>query len=349
MKKVSCLILVLSLFTTVFTSAQNLQLPRNSEKLVERVQKFWAAMLSGRRVQALEFILPEKKDLFLSGNPMPILSAKVIGLDLTSDPNRAAVRTNIETLSQGTGSGRATWTITDLWLWRGDNWYLNLENPPDIFPGRKSADEPAVAEVRKQIEKTFELLRNPVDLGTLTEGEHLRFDIPIKYTGNFPVSVELGLANSLVDLDTESSIQVTARSNHLVLLVDTQGWEGPFEIPLPLRIRSGASATERTLTVKGNVFAPVVFRLDPPDGPIEAGRPISIFIRNNTPEEPRFQVNTDAKFEILKRPETLLPNAETEVVLKLKPGESPDQLQLELGAPIHGRSIFSYRFRSVRR
>src|SRR6267142_1734301 len=264
---------------------------------MERVQRFWAAMVSNRRVQALEFILPEKKDLLLSGNPMPILSAKVIGLDLTSDPNRAAVRTNIETLSQGAASGRATWTITDLWLWRGDNWYLNLENPPDIFP----------------------------------------------------VSVELGLANSLVDLDSESSIEVTSKSNHLVLLVDTQGWDGPFNIPLPLRIRSGAAATERTLIVEGNVFAPVAFRQEPPDGPIEAGRPISVFIRNNTPEETRFQVNTDAKFEILKRPEILLPNAESEVVLKLKPGESPDQLQLELGAPIHGRTIFSYRFRNVRR
>ena len=349
MKRAFCLTLPLYLFATIFISAQNLQLPRNSEKLVERVQRFWAAMVSNRRVQALEFILPEKKDLLLSGNPMPILSAKVIGLDLTSDPNRAAVRTNIETLSQGAASGRATWTITDLWLWRGDNWYLNLENPPDIFPGRKSADEPAVGEIQKQIEKTFELLRNPVDLGTLTEGEHLRFDIPIKYTGNFPVSVELGLANSLVDLDTGTSIEVTSKSNHLVLLVDTQGWEGPFNIPLPLRIRSGAAATERTLIVEGNVFAPVVFRQEPPDGPIEAGRPISVFIRNNTPEEARFQVNTDAKFEILKRPETLLPNAETEVVLKLKPGESPDQLHLELGAPIHGRTIFSYRFRNVRR
>src|SRR6267142_2893205 len=99
MKKVSCLILVLSLFTTVFTSAQNLQLPRNSEKLVERVQRFWAAIVSGRRLQALEFILPEKKDLFLSGTPIPILSAKMIGLDLTSDSSRAAVRTSIETLS----------------------------------------------------------------------------------------------------------------------------------------------------------------------------------------------------------------------------------------------------------
>ena len=334
---------------TVFTSAQNLQLPRNSEKLVERVQRFWAAIVSGRRLQALEFILPEKKDLFLSGTPIPILSAKMIGLDLTSDPSRAAVRTSIETLSTDAASGRASWAITDLWVWRGDNWYLNLENPPDIFPGRRSANEPGVAEVKKQIEKTFELLRNPVDLGTLIQGRHLRFEIPIKYTSDFPVSLESGLANTLVDLEGPSSLDVTSRSNHLVLLVDTEDWEGPFNIPLPLKIRSGAAAIERTLVVKGDVFAPIVFRQEPPDGPIEAGRQFSLFIRNNTPQEAAFRINTDTKFEILKRPETLLPNAETEVVLKLKSGESPDRLDLETGVPIYERTTFSYRFRNVHR
>ncbi|MBF8255048.1 MAG: NADP transhydrogenase subunit alpha, partial [Deltaproteobacteria bacterium] len=37
---------------------------------------------SGQRLQALEFVLPEKKNLFLSGNPLPILNAKVQGVDL---------------------------------------------------------------------------------------------------------------------------------------------------------------------------------------------------------------------------------------------------------------------------
>ncbi len=348
MKRISYLILLLYLFTTIFTSAQNLQLPRNSEKLVERVQKFWAAMLSGRRVQALEFILPEKKDLFLSGTPIPILSAKVIGLDLTSDPNRAAVRTSIETLSTDAASGRASWAITDFWIWRGDNWYLNLENPPDIFP-RRGSNEPQVTEVQKQIEKTFELLRNPVDLGTLIQGQHLRFEIPIKYTSDFPVSVESGLANTLVDIEGPSSIDITSRSNRLVLLVDTEDWDGPFSIPLPLKIRSGAAIVERILVVKGDVFAPIAFRQEPSNEPIEEGRPFSFFIRNNTPQELRFQINTDAKFEIVKRPEKLIPNAETEVILKLKPGEYPDRLYLELGMPIYERTTFSYRFRNVHR
>jgi len=306
-------------------------------------------MVSNRRVQALEFVLPDKKDLFLSGNPMPILSAKVIGLDLTSDPNRAVVRTNIETFSKDVASGRATWSITDSWIWRGDNWYLNVESPPSIFPGGGSQKDADVTQTQKQIEKTFELLRNPMELGTLIEGQHLRFEIPIKYTGNFPVSIELGLSNPLVDLDSASSLEVTSRSDHLVLLVDTQDWEGPFTVPFPLKIRSGAATIERILVVKGEVFAPIVFRQELPDGPIEVGRPFSLFIRNNTPQGAPFQINTDAKFEILKRPETLLPNAETEIVLKLKPNESPDRLYLELGAPIQGRAIFSYRFRNVHR
>src|SRR5712692_4616753 len=100
MKRGSCLTLLLCVLISVGASAQDLRLPRDSQKLIERAQAFWTAIVAGHRVEAIGFILPEKRDLFLSGSPAPIIRAEVIGLDLSTQPERAQIRINIETLSK---------------------------------------------------------------------------------------------------------------------------------------------------------------------------------------------------------------------------------------------------------
>ena len=347
MKKGSCLIFVFLVFATVLLPAQDLRLPRDPERLIERVQKFWSAMTSGQRLQALEFILPEKKELFLTGTPIPILKANVLGLDLTTAHDRAAVRINIEVLAKESASGRLNWTITDSWVWRRNNWYLNLESPPSVFPKSASAGALDLKEAQTLIDKNFEILRNPIDFGKLNEGQFLRMEVPIRYTGDLPVSVELALPNPLVDISAD---EITSHSNHLVLLVGAENWEGPFDLPLPLKIRQGAATVERTLRVKGSVFVPLAFRQSPPNGPIEEGREFSVFIRNNSSQQVGIRfISVDAKFSVLKRPETLPPDQEAEVVLKLRPGESPDRMYVQLDAPLEGRDMYTYRFRNARR
>ena len=347
MKKGSFLILAFYVLTAAFLSAQDLRLPRDPDKLVERARKFWTAMASGNRLQALELVLPEKKNLFLSGNPVPILKASVLGLDLTADTSKATVRVGIDVLSPEAAAGRLNWTISDPWVWRRDNWYLNLESPIDVFPKGEGLEAIDIKEVQSQIEKNFEILRDPVDLGTLVDGQHFTVEVPIKYTGDVPVSVELALPNPLVDLGLSDPI--TSRSKNLILLVGTEDWEGPFNLPLPLKLRYRGATVDRTLMVKGNVFAPIVFRQDPPNGPIEAGREFSVFIRNNTGQQAGIGFfSTDAKLDVVKQPVMLLPKQEAELVLKLRPGQSPDRLYLQLDTPLNGRQIYTYRFRNAR-
>ncbi len=313
MKRGFCLIVAL-FFAPAIISSQELRLPRDPEKLIERVQRFWGRVTAGQRFQALEFVLPEKKDLFLSGNPTPILNAKLVGVDLTANPDHAAVRISLDVLSKEAASGRLNWTITDSWVWRGNNWYLNLEDPPDLFPKSGSTDAVDIKEVRRQIDKNFEILQNSVDLGTLVEGRHSRVEVPIRYTGDVPISAELALPNPLVDVE---STPITSRSQHLVLSVGTENWEGPFSLPLLLK---------------------------------EEGREFSVFVRNNTSQQAGILfISVDARLDVLKPPSVLPPNQEIELVLRLRRGESPDRLFLELDTPLYGRDIFTYRFRNVRR
>src|SRR5438876_3495971 len=116
MKRGFSLALLLCAITTTFASAQNPRLPRDPQKLIERAQAFWTATVAGRRIEALAFVLPEKKDLFLSGSPVPIIRAEVVGLNVTNQPEQAQVRTRIETLAKDAIGSRAGWEITDLWV-----------------------------------------------------------------------------------------------------------------------------------------------------------------------------------------------------------------------------------------
>ena len=326
-------------------SAQDLRLPRDPQKLIERAQAFWASLVAGRRLEAIGFVLPEKKETFLAGSPTPIIAAQVLGLDLASDAEHAQVRTRIEALGKDAIAPRAGWVITDPWVWQRDNWYLDIHDAPDIFPRRSIADEEDIEATAKKIDQSFEFLRNPVDLGRLIDGQQLSLDIPIRYSGDVPVSAESELANPLADLDATSSNQITSQTDHIVLLVNTEGWEGPFDLPLPVRIRNGAAVVKRRLVIRGTVFAPVTFRRNPPHSSIEPGQPLSVVVRNNSSVETKVAgVRTDGKFDVVKQPEFLRPNAEAEIVLQLKPGESPDRLYLLLEMPIEGRRTFTYRF-----
>src|SRR5437762_12140722 len=117
-----CLLAIPSAFS------QDLRLPRDPDKLIERVQAFWHSMASGQRLQAVEFVIPEKKNLFVSGNPLPILKADVVGLDLTPDREMATVRVSLSVLGTDLSAGQAGWTISDPWIWRRGNWYLDIQD-----------------------------------------------------------------------------------------------------------------------------------------------------------------------------------------------------------------------------
>jgi len=347
MRKGAGLILALYLSSIPVIFCQEVRLPRNPEKLIDRALAFWALITSNQRSRALEFVLPAKRDLFLAGRAMPVLKAKVVGLDLTTKADQGAVRTTVEVFSIESPSGSLTWNITDPWIWKDGNWYLNVENPQDIFPHSPVNEEIDINEARKQIEKNFHVLRDQIDFGTLLEGQHFNIDVPIEYTGDLPLTIELGIPNPLVALG-QLSEPITSRSKNFVLLVGTDNWEGPFTLPLPLTIRYLTAAVERTVTVKGNVFVPVSFRQVPPNGPIEQGREFSVFIRNNTEEKVGVSgIIVDAKLDVLKRPEVLPPHEEEEVVLKLRPGQIADRLTVVLDMPLHGLDRYSHRFRNV--
>jgi hypothetical protein len=327
--------------------AQDLRLPRDPEKLIERVQTFWRHMASGQRLQAAEFVIPEKKNLFLSGNPVPVLKANVLGLDFTPDPNTANVRVTLGVLGTDLSTGPANWTISDPWIWRRGNWYVDIEDANQIFPAGRAISKADEKTIQDTIDKNFEILRDRFELGKLVDGQHFNIEVPIKYSGELPISIEPALPNPLITMP--ASLTITSTSKSFALFVGTDNWEGPFNFPVVLNLKYRNVVVERKLTVTGEVFIPLAFRQDPPNGPLVPDQEFSVFVRNNTEADiPIGYFSVDAKLDLTNKAPTVFPaNQETEFRFKPRRGISPDTLYIELKAPLNGKLGYSWKFRNV--
>src|SRR5262245_12022302 len=107
------------------------QLPRDSDKLIARAQQFWQLIAAGNKSAALNFIVSAKRDAFLTGEPLPVLEAKVSGVDLANSKERGVVRVTVKVLVPG--ATPTTWTITDRWVWEKNNWYEDASTRSELW------------------------------------------------------------------------------------------------------------------------------------------------------------------------------------------------------------------------
>src|SRR5688572_12133686 len=165
MKRLSVL-LICSLSVPALLSAQEYRPPRDLPALVARVQQFWTNMSSGQRLKALDFVLPEKREVFLAGGNMPFVQPKVTGIDFTDDTDHALVRVSVRLLAKEAPGGYLGWTVTDSWVWRKNTWFLDLqdaksENP---FQNELAKVQPLDA-ISKNLDSQFRLPQAVVDIG----------------------------------------------------------------------------------------------------------------------------------------------------------------------------------------
>src|SRR5262245_24724674 len=123
-----------------FSPAQNdsLRVPRDPEKLVARAQEYWSYVIAGQRLKAVQFVVPQKRDAFVSIATLPASGAKVAGIELTNDGTRATLRVQLTMLLSEAGVDRPAWVIQDHWVWRNNNWFVDVGSPRDLLESRIS-------------------------------------------------------------------------------------------------------------------------------------------------------------------------------------------------------------------
>jgi hypothetical protein len=343
--KYVCVVIALTLLCALPVRSQTPRLPRESDRLVMRAQTFWALMVSNELLKATEFVLPETRDAFLAQKGSPTLGAKLLGVDLTTDPDQATVRVEIQVLAPQLSLDRTVLTVTDNWVWRRNNWFKQTVLKPTSFMSDAGGD--AASELNKsQIDASLMFIEDTVDLGTITQGPTKQIDVPIKYSGAIPLIVDQVLPLDFLAVRAPAG-RLTSDSKNLALYVNSEAWSGPFAIALPVRFSYSGGSIQRVLNVRGNVFLPISFRQVPADGVVAADGRISVFVKNNTAETIRIKGATvDSKLDlVLDGPEVLEPNREYEWIFKLIPNETPDKFSIQTRDPVSGLDSFRMQFR----
>lgn len=338
--------LILLLFTAGSAMAVQLVsvLPRNADQLVARAQEFWSKMAAGQRASALQFVVPEQQNAFLTSAQGPIQEAKVLGIDLGKNSEHAALRIQITVLPLQSFS-KQVFVVSSEWVWRKNNWYLDVADPKDLlkkFLGDGSdSDVPQMTE--KEMNEAIVLTQGTLDIGTVSEGKTLNFDVGVRFTGRQAVNLSTDQPAAFIRSLTGGD-GITSKTDKFQLIIDTTDRAGEINIPVRLRFFSGPISVERVLTVKGNVYSPITFRMGS-TAPVRSGIPYSVFIRNHTAqrlEVQYFQIFGDG--EVVEKPEYLEPNQETEIQLRPSSDSLPDRIVLLLRDLADGRNQFTYRF-----
>jgi hypothetical protein len=335
------------LFLFVGTSnaaPQQVEIPPDLDELIQAAQTARTLLSEGKMIEVIEFIVPDKRNQVLAAGRPTFRNPEVIGVDLTDDPARVVVRVSVEMPAVGLGTERA-WTARDTWIRVDGRWLFEPANYSGTWaaesisaPGRPSPEE-----LLKEISDSFRLVKDFFDVGTINEGERLAISVPIEYSGNSPIRIANSVPSNFLILDGASTRAVRSTDTSFNLILDSEGWDGPFRFPLPLTVEYQGVTIEQTLTVAGNVFAPLTFGVLS----VEDSSPddIRLYLRNNTEQRLEIIVNAEGKVAIEDHSTVLDPMSEGSIHFRRLPDvDPPNKFTVFVTPPVLGRQNFSFSF-----
>ena len=328
-------------------AAQALGVPVDLSGLVSVAQQTRSLLAAGQMLEAIEFVLPERRNDVLGAGRATFRNPRVVGVDLTDDPDRVIVRVALEMPLIITAGARRDWVARDQWVRRDGTWYFDPGLFRDVFSSGNAVEalDADSAEIEKDFESSFRLIDSFIDVGTLNQGDRKVLSVRIEYSGTFPIRIETPIPSRLLALDRASTAQVSAGTQDIKLVVETEGWEGPFRIPFPLKIYYRGGVSDRVLTVVGNVFVPLTFRLDP-DWNRPSDEEFRFLLRNNSPQAVAIAyVTVDGTLAIVGHSERIEAAGDGFVHLQRLPGVEPtNEVTVVLREPLLGKRVYEFQF-----
>jgi hypothetical protein len=322
------------------------QLPSKVDDLIQRAEKFRALIAAGNRAKAVEFVVPSGRNDFLN-NPLPALqNSRTAGLDFV---NESEVHVRIEGKSTVAATGVAPQSrqiiLADVWVWEKNNWYFKPMPPrellSDLFGG-----EADTAHVVEEIESSFKLLTDVIEVGQLAEGERRHIRVPFEYTGSVPIRLEAKSEGPVIAIDAGSTRSLSRTSKDFGVWIGSDDFSGPFDSSLVFTIFYKNIAIDRRVSFKGVILSPFSYRQIPDVVPKDSKADFQLVIRNNTNEAVQINaVFTDARFSVNDYPAEIPPGAEGTISLRrtLTAAQAGSKIEVNLKKPVNGREIYEFK------
>lgn len=301
-------------------------------------------MEGGQRLKALDFVIPEKRELLVASGGMPFVRPKIVGIDFTDAGDRALVRVRVQMLAKDAPGGYLSWVVTDTWLWKRNTWYLDLNDAKVQNPFQANAVAEDTQTAAKELDSKFKVLQTTIDLGVILQFESRKITVPVQYSGSSTVAVDIDSPGSVVSAETP--LRVGPDTRELSVSFNSGDWEGPFTFPISLKIRNQAGSIERQVSIKGTVFAPLTIRQIPSPFPDVPGKEMQILVHNASDNPISIRsVSSDDKFETTELQSAIAPKSDGVIRMVRKAGDPPNYITIRLSEPLFGKSIYDFRLR----
>ncbi len=346
MKLRTALILCHLALVGISTEAQEQVFPDGLSELVARAQEVRSLLASGQMIESLEFILPGKRNEVLSSGRVIYRDPRVVGVDLTDDPDRVIVRVAVDMPALPASGARTAWVARDAWVRVDNTWYLDAGSFDDVWRGGSDVETiaPDTEALEAEFDELFTLIDNSVDVGAINRGDPRVVPIRIEYSGDTPITIGSTLFSDFLRLDRASTRRLSSAANSFSLRLDTERWEGPFRMPLPLTIQYKGVSFERTLTISGSIFVPLSIKREAIDTAETHPGHVHFSIRNNTDITVEIgSVLVDDKLDVLSFSRSIDSGEEGFIDLRRKEGiEPPQELTIILIRSLSGRRSFDF-------
>lgn len=335
-------ILVVLVFSVGGLVAQSDRIPTDLSDVVRRAQQLRMLLATGRLVESLPLILPDSQDELLSAGKTIFQNPKVIGLDLTEDPDRVIVRFSVESPMLNTGSTSTPWVARDPWVRVDGQWYFDGRDLGGTLESESRDGNPEAA--LREISEAFEM-PSYMELGTFLQDEVHVIPVPIEHSAEGPVGIDIRIPSRLVGLEVSSVRFIEPGTPSFNIVVDTSDFVGALQFLLALRINYKGVSIDRNIMLQGNVVAPLTLELNVPSDESVSDGELRYILRNNSDRVAKVNyLSVSGQLEIIDHSDIIGANEEGFVHLSRRQGlKAPDRLDVWLKEPIYGKMTYSLR------
>jgi hypothetical protein len=132
-------------------------------QLNQRATRLWELRRQMNRVDALQLIEPETRQIYFQQNEQPITSFKISGLEFTGNPNRVDLLVTVRSIQPAVGA-ETDRVVREAWVWKNGQWLMHATPTPTMFDSDVDKRAPAAVIPEFQITNTL------IDAGRHAQG-----------------------------------------------------------------------------------------------------------------------------------------------------------------------------------
>jgi hypothetical protein len=303
------------------------------------VRRYWELLAGGNRRQAMEYVEPSTREVFLARSTPDFSSPRLTELSLGTRDDEVDVTVYVKRLMPPL-TGQFDFRVIERWVLRNGQWYVVIKvgSTPYDSPTRPAVTStgPPPQEVerrRASLQRDITFASRELDFGRVDQGVPAVVPLVYRLDGNEPAEIRVVKSSAAFDPRGLVTRQIVPGEGRIDVEFLTSERDSPVEEPVTIAVRRDEVEVTFDFVLKGMVYAPISVTPRPLrflEGEYEA----EVTIRNNSSsavrivryfnEDPAFSASPiplvmepgqTAKVQIRRPKETTAPNVLQRVAL----------------------------------